>query len=101
MKLDPAAAVGQVEEHRLAVPAPAGDAAAQPHGLAGLGAGLELAEPVAHGADVDAAGEVSGIRVLAALSEPVHLRQPGGPDLGLGVGSLPSDIEGGVYVRPL
>ena len=58
VQLQPARAVGQVEEDGLAVAAAAADAARDPQRLAGLGAGLELAELGPH----PAASTRSGVR---------------------------------------
>ena len=85
LQLDPPAGVDQVEEHGLAVAAPAHDPAGQPGPRPGLGVRRDVAVALAHLRGSRPIGEAVRVRLGAGRAQRIDLRQPVGADLLLGV----------------
>ena len=73
VQLDPAGAVGEVEERGLAVAAPAGQAAGEPDGLVGLLAVLQPGVALEHFGDRRAVAELVRERIDAGGAQLVEL----------------------------
>ena len=85
VQLQLAAAIGEVEEHRLAVAAAGRDPPGKASAGTGLGTRLEVGVSRAHVGHRHALNRARRVGVDARRPQGVELRQAIGPDLGFGV----------------